>query len=190
MEIIKINLEKLDKKIVQKTAQAIQKGKIVVVPTDTVYGLVGDATNKKAVSKIFRIKQRPINKPLGIFVGDILMARQYVTIKKAQEKYFKAGQTFVLPLKGILPLQRGTLGVRIPRSGLILRLLEIVGLPLAQTSANLSGQPAMNKIEEIIKIFRAQIAQPGLILDAGSLSQKKPSKVIDLTGLRPKVLRE
>ncbi len=190
MEIIKIDLEKLDKKIIQKTAKLIKNGKVIVTPTDTVYGLIADARNEKAIRKIFEIKNRIFAKPIGVFIEDIQMARKYVKIKKEQEKFLESANTFVLPIKKKLPFQKNTLGIRIPQSDLILAVIRALGFPLVQTSANLSGKSLTNDAEEIIKTFKDQEVQPDLILDAGILLERKASKVIDLTGEKPKILRK
>jgi len=187
---IKIDLKKLDKKIVQKIIKAIKSGKVIIVPTDTVYGLIADAKNKSAVQKIFEIKDRVFTKPMGIFVGDIQMAKKYVKIKKEQEQFLESADTFVLPIKKKLPFQKNTLGIRIPQSDLILTIIRALGFPLVQTSANLSGELSTNNIKKNIKIFRNQKIQPDLILDAGKLPERKPSKVIDLTGEGPRILRK
>ena len=63
------------KKSLPKTAAILKKGGVVICPTDTVYGFLADATNKKAVDKIFKIKRRPKSKPLPIFVKDLKMAK-------------------------------------------------------------------------------------------------------------------
>ncbi len=190
MEILKIDLGSLGKGILQKAAAVIQSDGVIVVPTDTVYGLACDASNEKAMLKIFQIKKRDVSKPLGIFVGDIAMAKKYARIKKTQEKYFKAADTFIVPLKEKLPLQEKTIGIRIPRSRLILTLLSMLQIPLAQTSANISGQPSTNSIKKIIKTFTTQSIQPDLVLSAGDLPARKPSRVIDLTGESLRVLRK
>jgi len=76
-------------KIIDQTVEELKKGKVIVCPTDTVYGLIADATNKKAVEKIFKIKKRPKNKPLPIFVRDLKMAKKLAEIDKNQEKFLK-----------------------------------------------------------------------------------------------------
>ncbi|TRZ83487.1 threonylcarbamoyl-AMP synthase [bacterium] len=190
MTKIKIDLDNLDKKIIEKTALIIKKGGVVIVPTDTVYGLIADARNEEAIRKIFKIKNRAFTKPMGIFAGDIQMAKKYVKIKKEQEVFLRSADTFVLPIKKKLPFQKNALAVRIPRSDLILAIIRALDFSLAQTSANLSGKPSTNDIEEIIKIFKNQEIQPDLILDAGKLPKRKPSKIIDLTRKKPKILRK
>ena len=176
---------------------ALNAGKVVVLPTDTVYGLFCDGRNKGAVKKIFRIKNRSADKPLGIFTRDVEMAKEYAEIDKKQEKMLKkhwpGRVTFVL--KKIAPLPNGvgtkdTIGIRIPDYSLFKEIFKAINFPLAQTSANLSGRPCLLSGKEVIKQFENRAFQPDLILDAGSLPLSKPSSVIDLTCTTPKILRK
>ena len=75
MEIVKVSLENL-KKVVKIVIKSIKKDEVLVCPTDTVYGLLADATNKKVVEKVFKIKKRSKGKPILIFVKDLKMAKK------------------------------------------------------------------------------------------------------------------
>ena len=88
MKVLRVN-QKGFKKAVKIVLKLVKQGKIIVCPTDTVYGLIADATNKKAVEKIFKIKKRPRRKPIPVFVKDIKMAKNLAKINKKQEKFFK-----------------------------------------------------------------------------------------------------
>jgi len=182
MEIIRPNLS--------KAVKAIKSGKVLVCPTDTVYGLVCDMSNKETVGKFFLIKQRPPNKPIPIFVKGIAMAKEFAEINKKQEAFLRkvwpGAVTAVLKSKK----GEGTIGMRIPKYKFILDIIRILGRPLAETSANLSGQPSTTKIKEVIKYFKGREYGPDLVLDAGDLKPAKPSQVIDFTGSEPKVLRK
>jgi len=178
-------------------AGEIKKGKIIVSPTDTVYGLICDAGNKRAVGRIFKIKKRSLQKPLSVFVKDFKTARKIAVINNEQEKILKA----VWPGKLIAVLKArkkfsqgivcefGKIGLRIPNYKLLNGILSEFEKPLAQTSANISGEPASNKMKGILHQFQNKKNQPDLVIDAGNLKKSKPSKVIDLTGNTPKVLR-
>jgi len=193
MEIIK---EK-DVKITD-LAKLLKKGKVIVCPTDTVYGLVADATNQVAVKKIFKIKQRKSEKPIPIFVKNLKIAKNFAVIEKEQEKIIKSvwpgRTTLILKPKHKLPKGIGKagkeIGLRIPNYKIINRLLSVLDFPLTGTSANISREPASTKIQEIISQFENQKHQPDLVIDCGNLPKNKPSTVIDLTILPFKVLRE
>lgn len=183
MEIIKQSLKKI--------IEAIKAGKVVVCPTDTVYGLVCDVTNKKAIGKLFKIKKRPKNKPIPIFVKDLKMAKKLACINKKQEEFLKkvwpGKVTVVLKRKG----GKGTIGLRIPRHQWLLDLVKQLNRPLTGTSANISGKPASTKIKEVLKQFTlSRVEGPDLVIDAGNLPGSKPSKVIDLTVFPYKILRK
>lgn len=168
---------------------AVKKGKVLICPTDTVYGLICDAANKKSVEKIFKIKKRPRSKPLPIFVKDLKMAKKLAVINKEQVKYLKKAWpgaiTVILQKKD----RKGTIALRIPNYKWLLSLIRQFKRPLAETSANISGQPASNKIKEVIRQFDGLKHQPDFVIDIGNLAKAKPSKIVDLTVDPPKVLR-
>ena len=196
MKILKLSQKNL-KEIVEIAAKSIQQGKVLVCPTDTVYGLVCDATNEKAVEKVFKIKRRVAKKPIPIFVKDTKMAKKLAKIDKKQEKFLKSvwpGKvTVVLRPKKKFPKGIGKpkkeIGLRIPNYKFINQLLSIVDCPLTGTSANISGKPPSTKIKEVISQFKNQKHQPDLVIDAGNLKSSKSSTVLDLTVSPPKILR-
>jgi L-threonylcarbamoyladenylate synthase len=197
MKILQLGDDNLEK-IKEITAKAVKDGQVLICPTDTVYGLICDATNESAVEKIFEIKNRPKNKPLPIFVKDIKMAKEFAEINEEQEKFLKkvwpGNTTAVLTKKKNAPKLFGTdertVGIRIPKYQFILDLIKELGVPLAETSVNISGQAPMTNIKEIIEKFGKNQDQPDLLIDAGDLGQVKPSQVIDLTSEKPKIIRE
>lgn len=197
MRILKIDPKKIEKEKLLEMANLIRQGKVMICPTDTVYGLIADATNKKAVEKIFKIKKRPTNKPIPIFVRDIKMARKLAKINRNQEKFLEKAWpgkiTVILRPKRKFPEGIGKskkeIGLRVPNYEIINQLLRPCHRPLTGTSANISGKPASTKIKEVLKQFENQKDQPDLIIDAGNLPKNKPSTIIDLTISPPKVLR-
>ncbi len=199
MRVLKLSPENLQK-IVHYLGEEVKKGKVVVAPTDTVYGLIADATNEKAIAKIFKIKKRQSDKPLPVFVRDIKMAKRVALIDKKQTKILKKmwpGKiTVVLVRKktsflpNILFAKKKTIGLRRPDHKLINLLLNILNTPLIGTSANLSGGPEPIKIKEIVDQFKKQKVKPDIIIDAGDLKIKKPSTVVDLTRKEIKIIRE
>ena len=188
-------------KTVKETIKTIRNGGVVVCPTDTVYGILCDSTNREAVSRLFEIKKRPKNKPVPIFVKNLKAAKELVTINKSQEEFLKkvwpGKTTVVLKLKTqakktgrklkLYGTDKKTIALRIPNYQLVNILLEKTNLPLVGTSANISGKPATTRIKEVLKQLNSC---PHLILDAGNLKASKPSTIIDLTGPEPKVLRK
>lgn len=196
MEILKAEPKNLDK-ITKKVIKFIKQGKVIVSPTDTVYGLICDATNKKAVEKLFKIKKRKSKKPIPIFVKDIKMAKKLAFLNKNQEDFLKAtwpGKiTAILKRKKRIRLygvDKKTIGLRIPNYRFLNILFKKLNRPLTGTSANVSGKPASTKIKEVIPQFKNQKYQPSLVLNAGNLKTSKPSMVMDVSGPKPKILRK
>ena len=198
MKILKLNSKNI-KKAVKEIAGLIREGKVIICPTDTVYGLVADATNEKAISKIFKIKKRQRSKAISIFVKDIESAKKISIIGSSQasflEEVWPGKVTVVLrkrdevSLPKILFGQEKTIGLRIPDYELIVLLLKELNVPLTGTSANISGESSMVRVKRVLDQFKNQKYQPDLIVDAGDLEVSKPSTVIDLTKPEPRILR-
>lgn len=173
-------------KALEKVAQLIASGSVVIFPTDTVYGLLADATNKKAVQKLYRIKKRPLRKPLSLFVRNLAAAKQLAVINTKQESYIKRhwpGNTTVVlerkktkkPLYGV---SRRTIALRQPNHKLLLSLLKKLSCPLTATSANVSDIAPAKTIKEARQQFSK--LHPDIAVDGGTLNGK-PSSVVDLT---------
>jgi len=191
MNILKIDSLKLDD-ILKISIESLKKGEIIVCPTDTVYGLICDALNKKAVEKIFKVKKRETSKPLGIFVKDIKNAKKFAFIDKNKEGFLKDNKvTAILRAKketlSELVYKDGTIGMRIPNYEILNLILEKFGKPVAQTSANISGKFATTKIDDILGQFAMEDV---IIIDAGDLPESKPSQIVDLTKNNIKIIRE
>jgi len=201
MEKIKISSKNL-KIIIEKVAGLIQQGRVIVCPTDTVYGLIADVQNKDAVEKVFKIKKRRPQKPLPVFVKNLEMTKSLAHINKSQEKFLKKiwpGKITVILKAKTKDFPRGIvskdkkIGLRVPKYDFLNALLEKVNCPLTGTSANISGEPASTKIKEVLKQFKNQLStknggvQPDIFLDAGDLKFSSSSTVIDLIDF--KILR-
>lgn len=182
---------------IQEAVQALKKGKVLACPTDTVYGFIADATNTKAVRKIFQIKGREKGKPIPIFVKDIATAKSLAKIGRSQEAFLKkvwpGKVTVILESKNKLPKELGTaktIGLRVPKYKFLKLLLEAYGKPLTGTSANLSGTPSLSDSKGIIAQFQSRKYKPDIVLDAGVLRKSKSSKVVDITGVKHIILRK
>ena len=196
MEIWKI-LNDSQESFAKRVREALEQGKVIAIPTDTVYGLISDATNASAVEKVFKIKKRERGKPLSVFVRDIAMAREFATIEENKEEFLKSvwpGKvTIIFKSKNKLPRELGTeetIGFRIPSYDIILRILTELGRPLTGTSANISGEPEAADAKAVILQFEGREFQPDIMVDAGKLPPSLPSTVIDWTGKEQKVLRK
>jgi len=181
---------------------SLNRGEIIICPTDTVYGILADAGNKKAVDAIFKIKKRPRSKPLPVFVKDFKMAKDIAEIDKKQEKILKkhwpGKYTFILKSKKIVGhresynlygVDKNTVALRIPKYKFLNDLLKKINKPLVQTSANVSGQPVFTKFDQIIKFVESSKVQ-AFVINAGNLPKRNPSVIIDLTKEKIKILRK
>lgn len=196
MRVIKIR----DKEAINTAVETIQNGGVVICPTETVYGLIADTTNEKAVEKVFRIKKRPKTKAIAVFIRDIKKVKELAFVDDRQESFLKKvwpGKVTVIlkrkPNCGLskkLFANKKVIGLRISSSKLINKLVKKINKPLTTTSANISGKPASTKIKEVLDQFKNQKIKPDLIIDMGNLPKNKPSKVIDFTSGKIKVLRK
>lgn len=170
----------------------LENSGVVICPTDTVYGFLALADNKKAVDKIYKIKKRPKSKPLAVFVKDFKAANELANINEKQKKVIKnkwpGKYTFVLERKKAKLYDGGktTIALRIPKYKFLNNLLKKINKPLTQTSVNVSGSLALTKINDIIEQFSRRDV---LIINGGNLKKVKPSKIIDLTN-NNKILRK
>lgn len=174
----------------KKIAAQLQKGGVVVYPTETCYGLGADATNQKAVDKIFAIKKRQKDKPLLIVVPDPEMIKHYIAwtpeLEKIAHKYWPGPLTVVVPVhqkdglaSGVIA-QDGTLAFRITSHPMAAAISTELNAPLVSTSANISAHKSPYSIEEVQAMFKDQDEQPDTIIDAGELPDALPSTVIRL----------
>lgn len=198
MKIVQIDLNKDYSQAIVEAIAVLESGGIIIYPTDTLYGIGGNALDEKVVKKIFEIKERPFSKPLPMIIRDIAWAKGLADISKKNEKtlnkIWPGRVTAILPKKEIIPNMltsgQGTIGMRVPNYPLLDELLKRFGYPIVSTSANISGQESTNDINEIIEIFSQRLTrQPDLILDAGILPKSEPSAILDLSTNKPKILR-
>lgn len=181
-------------KIVNKVSAFLKKGRVVICPTDTVYGFLADASNKKAVDRIYKIKKRPKSKPLSVFVKDFKMAENLAEINEKQAKILKefwpGKYTFILEQKPSIKLhglKKNTIAIRIPKYKFLNDLLRKINRPLVQTSVNISGKTPLVKANDIIKQFNESNI---LIIDSGDIKKGKSSKIFNLTNNKIKVIRQ
>ena len=184
---------------VEMAVKHLERGQVVMCPTDTVYGFLADATSEKAAERVFEIKQRDRKKAIPIFVKDIEMAKNLAIIDKDMEDFLKEvwpGKITVAlkrkkscALSKILFGAKKTIGLRIPEYKLVREILGKINKPLTGTSANISGQASSTKIKEILDQFEQAEEKPDLVLDAGNLPASFPSTVIDFSTKNPKIIR-
>jgi tRNA threonylcarbamoyl adenosine modification protein (Sua5/YciO/YrdC/YwlC family) len=176
-------------------ARAVRAGQLVVLPTDTVYGLGCDAFSAAAVRSLLAAKRRGPDLPVPVLVGswstiDGLVLGVPATARALLEAFWPGGLSLVLPhapsLGWDLGHTKGTVMLRMPLHPVALDLLRDVG-PMAVSSANISGSPPAATAAEAV----AQLGDSvGVYLDGGPSGEPVASTIVDLTGAEPRVLRE
>ena len=168
---------------------------VVLLPTDTIYGLMCDATNIEAVDKIYRMKNRDYSKPMLILVSNIDMLNKYCKVENDTEKmlidkYFPGEMTIILKRKEEIPLLvtsgKDTVGVRIPNNKELLSIISKLDKPLVSTSANVSSNRVITCIDELDEDIKDSV---DYIYDAGSVSNE-PSTIVKVDMDKVIILRE
>jgi L-threonylcarbamoyladenylate synthase len=200
MKIIKITNNNYPQAL-NLAVTVLKKGGVIIYPTETSYGLGGDAEKIKVIKKIFKIKKRKTNKPVSFIISSLVMANKYFKFedisRQLAKKYWPGPLTLVLPKanknKKLYADPEGrakTFGVRISSERLANNLVKKFGRPLVTTSANLSGDQPAYSLSEIVKYFKSKKNQPDLILDCGRLKKVKTSTVAAVVNKKIVILRK
>ncbi len=189
------NIFTFNKKILNKTIKNLSIGKVIGLPTETVYGLGGNAYSKRSIQKIFELKGRPKTNPLIIHYYNINHAMNDVVInkyfKKLYEKFCPGPITFILKKKKNSKVHSSaraglsTVGIRFPKHKITRSILKQIKFPLAMPSANKSTSVSPVSSQDVYDEFKRKIS---LILDGGNCKIGIESTVVDLTN-NPKILR-
>jgi len=187
--------EGVKSQVLSDVVKALEGGGVLVVPTDTSYGLGVDATNVNAVLKVFKLKKRPFDSPIHIIVDSIGMGMDYADFTpealKLAETFLPGPLTLILNSRKNLPelltAGKSTIGIRIPKKNLVLEMVELFKKPITATSANIHGESDVYSIEDLPWEIDKNV---DMILDVGRLPEVKPSTLVDLTSWPPKILRK
>ena len=195
MKNIYSNIYSLNKKTLKQTIKSLKKGNIAGLPTETVYGLAGNAYSKKAVIKIFKLKNRPKNNPLIIHYLKLSKINKDVEVNKnffkLYNKFCPGPLTFVLKKRkkskivSLASAKLDTIAIRFPKHKLIRSILKLTDFPLAMPSANLSSGLSPVNAYDVFEEFGKKIKT---IINGGSSKIGIESTVVSLIG-KPKVLR-
>ena len=179
---------------VTAASQAVQRGDLVVIPTDTVYGIGADAFDADAVKDLLRAKGRGREMPPPVLVSSATTVDALATdlpgyARALIEEFWPGPLTLVCrqqpSLQWDLGDTRGTVAVRMPDHDVALAVLERTG-PLAVSSANKTGQPAATDAEAVLEMLGEDVA---LVIDAGTSAGGQASTIVDVTGSQGRVLR-
>lgn len=194
--LLKIHLKTPSVRTIQRAVEALQAGRIIVYPTDTVYGLGCSVESKNAIERIHLLKRQRKEKPFSFVCSDLKHVSEYAYVSNTAFKIMKrlipGPYTFVLPaarmkhLPKILISKRKTVGIRVPDSLVVAALVQSLGHPILSTSVTDESGNLLNDPEQIHALFGHAV---DIVLDGGPL-HSEPSTVIDLTSDQPEVLRE
>lgn len=180
---------------IKEAAVEIKEGKIVLFPTETVYGIGANALDEKAVNKIFEAKGRASDNPLIVHICNLDMLNDLVQeIGETEEKlitnFWPGPLTIIFNRRECIPnnVTAGldTVGIRMPSNSVARKLIEFAGLPIAAPSANISGKPSGTKVEDIIDELDGKV---DYILDAGMVEIGVESTVIRVVDNEVHILR-
>ncbi len=175
-----------DSSILMRAAAAIQAGELVIIPTDTLYGLAADPFNAAAVRRVFRAKGRDARLPVPLIAASRRQMEEQigplpVLAARLASTFWPGPLTLVVPapagVAGAVTGETGTVAVRVPDHAVARGLCDAVGRPLTATSANLSGQAPSADPDRAVEGLEASVA---VLLDAGMAPGGPPSTVVDV----------
>ena len=194
-DIIKFKGNGKDKIYLKKISDTLMDGGLVVLPTETVYGLGGNGLNKRTCKKIYEAKGRPSDNPLILHIAenselDALVAEIPDVAKKCMEKFWPGPLTIIFKRSEIIPDEAtgglDTVAIREPSNEIAHAILKAVDFPVAAPSANLSGRPSPTKVEHVIEDLNGRV---DIIVDGGHSVVGIESTVLDVTVDPPMILR-
>ena len=193
-EVLSVDPDHLKGRHLKKAVEMLRGGGVVVYPTDTIYGLGCDITNKEAIERVRRIKGRDRKKPMSFVCSDLVNISRYAHVSKFSyrilKRFLPGAYTFVLPATKetprILQTKQKTVGIRVPDHPLTLALVRELGNPIISTSANHSGEDVLTDPQDLVDTLGNRV---DLILECGILPVQ-PSSVVSLVNDQAEILRE
>lgn len=194
-KIRKINVEKIDQKIIKEAAEILRNGGTVVFPTETVYGLGADALSEKAAKKIYKAKGRPSDNPLIVHISSTKELEKIVanipeSAYKLMDKFWPGPLTIIFNKSELVP--KGTTGgletvaVRMPNHSVALEIIKASETSIAAPSANISGRPSPTSGDHVIEDLNGRV---DMIIDSGVVGIGIESTIVDVTSEPPMILR-
>jgi len=194
--IIKIDPQNIDKEGIKRAARIVQRGGVIVFPTDTFYALGVNPYDPQAVANVFQLKRREVTLPILLLISDVEDLKQ-IPIEPPPNffplahRFWPGPLTMVVKVADRFPanLKGGgqTLGFRLPGADIPRDIVRQCGFPITGSSANISGQNPSCRVEEVIEQFGDKI---DLTIDGGETRGIKGSTILDLSGSEPIILRD
>jgi len=196
VKILKIDPSSPNKELVEEIVAAILAGGLVVIPTDTLYGIAVNSLDERAIKRVYRIKKRDFAKPILLLIHDKeQLTGRVKTIPEAGERliriFWPGPLTLIFEAANNLPPSllgnTSKIAFRQPKNPFLDLLLKETKVPLTGTSANISGQPDLMSVKEIETFLGDGI---DLIVDGGVCGTDRASSIVDVTTLPPTLIRE
>ncbi|MCM1126401.1 MAG: L-threonylcarbamoyladenylate synthase [Lachnospiraceae bacterium] len=193
--IIRLDEENIDRTAVEEAGRVIRAGGLVAFPTETVYGLGGDALNAESSGRIYAAKGRPSDNPLIVHIADLEGLKKVVAKIPEEalllaERFWPGPLTMIFEKADVVPYATtgglDTVAVRMPSNKIARELIRASGRYLAAPSANLSGRPSPTDAKYVIQDLDGRV---DMILDGGESEIGLESTIIDLSGEAPVILR-
>ena len=192
--LIHINPENPQSRLISQAVSVLREGGVIIYPTDTIYGIGCDIMNKKAIEKVYWIKNRDKKKPFSFICSDLKNISDYAKVSnyayKTMKRLLPGPYTFILEGSRMVPkimlTRRKTAGIRVPDHEICLQLVRELGHPIISTSA---GMPDGNLVADPSLLHDHYGASVDLVIDGGPVSHE-PSSVVSLINDVPEVLRE
>jgi L-threonylcarbamoyladenylate synthase len=186
-EIIKINPETPDMRMVSYVADQIKKGQVAGMPTDTFYGLAADPLNLRAVDLIYDVKSRSRHKPLSLLIESVEQAEYLArplpdVFYEMTHKFWPGPLTIIVKASSRLPLKvtanTGNVALRVPAAKIPVEIIRAAGVPITATSANISGESECTTADGVRQQLGTKI---GLIVDGGTSPRSVASTILDMS---------
>lgn len=187
VKILKLNPTHFDIDLLREPAKILENGGLVIIPTETVYGIAANKLNSKTLDKLYEIKKRPENKHFSLHISNRSEVENFaidipIAAYKLMDKFWPGPLTLILKSK-----EKNTIGIRLPDNKIAQTLIQMSNVPVVCPSANISLKPAPKNFQEAIEDFKDLV---DFAIDAGPTKLQLESSVIDLTINPPNILRE
>ncbi len=186
--LLSINPDDPQKRLISKVVEVLDRGGLIIYPTDTFYGIGCDVFNKRSIRRIYQLKKRPLSKPFSFICANLKDISLYAQVSNNAYRIMKrtlpGPYTFVLEGTRLVPklmlASRKTVGIRVPNNKICLAIVERLGRPIISTSINL---------EEPSIIHDTYSSLVETVIDGGVISYE-PSTVVSLVDDNPEIIRE
>ncbi len=192
--LLKINPVNPQERLITRVADALKSGGIIAYPTDTFYGIGCDIMNKKAIKKVYQLKNRDFKKPFSFLCSNLKNISRYAIVSnyayKTMKRLLPGPYTFILAGTKLVPkimlTKRKTAGIRVPDNKICLSIVESLGNPIISTSAAVPDGDTFHDPSLMHDFFGKKI---DIVIDGGPVTGR-PSSIISMINDEPEIIRE